>query len=402
LKTLEETRMPLGDHLAELRTRLVRVLVAIAVLAGLGWWQATAIYGWLMRPVLLALPPGSDALVFTSAIEEINVLLKVGLYAGVCLATPIALYQLWGFVAPGLHATERRLAGPFVLGGTLAFAAGSLFCYLAMLPPMFQFLLRNAGQLEREHDLELLELREQRSLAALRAGDGARAEREARLALEAWSAQPVLRGAAASIRPSDGRRELFARLEGAGRLLDATATLVPPETAAAAFAEHGTAVDAWNAGDLEEAERACDQALSTLGASAAPLSAALAAVWELERAWASGRAQLAASRWTRPMLAMGSQLDLVLLLMLATGAVFELPLLLAVLGMAGLVSSAFLMRYQRHAVVVCVALAAVITPTSDVFNLALMCGPMLVCFELGVLAVWVIERRRARREAAAA
>lgn len=394
--------MPLGEHLAELRTRLVRVLVAIALLAGLGWWQATAIYGWLMRPVLVALPPGSDALVFTSAVEELNVLLKVGLYAGLCLATPIALYQLWGFVAPGLHAAERRLAGPFVLGGTVAFAAGSLFCYLAMLPPMFQFLLRDAGYLEREQELDLLGLREQRTLAALRAGDWERAQREAQLALSTWSARPALHGAAASIRPRDRGRELFARIEGAGRLLDATATHVPTEAGAAAFVEHGAALEAWNGGDLEAAERGCDAAVERLGASAPALAGALGTLWDLERALAAGRAELAAARWTRPMLAMGSQLDLVLLLMLATGAVFELPLLLAVLGMAGLVSSSFLMRYQRHAIVVCVALAAVITPTSDVFNLALMCGPMLVCFELGVLAVWIIERRRARREQALA
>lgn len=394
--------MPLGEHLAELRSRLARVLIAIALLAGLGWWQATAIYGWLMRPVLLALPPGSDALVFTSAVEELNVLLKVGLYAGICLATPVALHQLWGFVAPGLHVAERRLAGPFVVGGTLAFAAGSIFCYLAMLPPMFGFLLRDAGQLEREQDLELLGMRELRALAALRAGDGTRAEVEARLALDEWRARPELGGAAARIRPSDPRREAGARLEGLSRLLDATGLQIPPDTEAAAFAQHGDALAAWSAGDLDAAERGCDGALATLAASVPALSSALTTLWDLEDALASGRGDLAASRWTRPMLAMGSQLDLVLLLMLATGAVFELPLLLAVLGMAGLVSSSFLMRYQRHAVVLCVALAAVITPTSDVFNLALMSAPMLVCYELGVLAVWVIERRRARREAAQA
>jgi sec-independent protein translocase protein TatC len=397
VKTLEESRMPLGEHLAELRTRLFRVVVAIAALAGLGWWQARAIYGWLMRPVLLALPPGSDALVFTSAVEELNVLLKVGLYAGICLATPLALYQLWGFVAPGLHENERRLAGPFVVGGTAAFMAGSIFCYLAMLPPMFGFLLRDAGQLEREADLELLALREQRALAALRAGDDAAASEETRRALEEWQARPGLHGAAARIRPLDRRREVHARLEGLARLIDAGSSRRSAERRAAAWGAHDTALSAWHAGELAAAARGCDDALAALDPDAS-----LSALWELERALAAGRGELAAARWTRPMLAMGPQLDLVLLLMLATGVIFELPLLLAVLGMAGLVSSSFLMRYQRHAVVLCVALAAFITPTSDVFNLALMSAPMLVCYELGVLAVWIVERRRARREAAAA
>lgn len=393
--------MPLGEHLAELRTRLFRTVIAIAALAGVGWWQARAIYGWLMRPVLLALPPGSDALVFTSAVEELNVLLKVGLYSGICLATPVALFQLWGFVAPGLHSNERRLAGPFVIGGTLAFVAGSLFCYLAMLPPMFSFLLRDAGQMEREADLERLALREQRALAALRAGDDAAALAETGRALAEWRERPVLEGAVARIRPLDRRRDVQARLEGVARMLDAGAARWPAEARAAAFDAHGAALEAWHAGELDAAEQGCDRALAALTTSTDAPDATLGSLWELERALAAGRGELAASRWTRPMLAMDSQLNLVLVLMLATGLVFELPLLLAVLGMAGIVSSSFLMRYQRHALVVCVLLSALITPTSDVFNLALMTAPMLVCFELGVLAVWLVERRRARRESTA-
>jgi sec-independent protein translocase protein TatC len=363
-----------------------------------GWWQARAIYGWLMRPVLLALPPGSDALVFTSAVEELNVLLKVGLYSGVCLATPVALWQLWGFVAPGLHSNERRLAGPFVVGGTLAFVTGSLFCYLAMLPPMFSFLLRDAGQMERETDLERLSLREQRALAALRSGDDAAALAETGRALAEWRERPVLEGAVARIRPLDRRRDVQARLEGVARMLDALAARWPAEARAAAFDAHGAALEAWHAGELDAAEQGCERALAALTASSAAPDATLEPLWELERALAAGRGELAAARWTRPMLAMDSQLNLVLVLMLATGLVFELPLLLAVLGMAGIVSSSFLMRYQRHAFVICVLLSALITPTSDVFNLALMTAPMLVCFELGVLAVWLVERRRARRE----
>ena len=74
---------------------------------------------------------------------------------------------------------------------------------------------------------------------------------------------------------------------------------------------------------------------------------------------------------------------------------------MALLGIVGVVQSRWLFKYQRHAFVVCLILAAVITPTGDVVNLSLMAGPMLLCYELGVLAVWMIERRRARAEAAA-
>ncbi|MCA3012971.1 MAG: twin-arginine translocase subunit TatC, partial [Myxococcaceae bacterium] len=90
-----------------------------------------------------------------------------------------------------------------------------------------------------------------------------------------------------------------------------------------------------------------------------------------------------------------------LVLELAFGLIFELPLVMMVLGMVGLVSSGFLFKYQRHAIVVCLIVAAIITPTGDAVNLALMAGPMLLCYELGVVLVWVVEKRRKRQAAAA-
>jgi sec-independent protein translocase protein TatC len=98
------------------------------------------------------------------------------------------------------------------------------------------------------------------------------------------------------------------------------------------------------------------------------------------------------------MLTMNEQLSLVLVLLLSFGVIFELPLVMAVLGVVGIVRSSWLMKYQRHAFVVCLILAAILTPTGDVVNLSLMAGPMLLCYELGVLAVWLIEKRRKKSE----
>jgi sec-independent protein translocase protein TatC len=83
---------------------------------------------------------------------------------------------------------------------------------------------------------------------------------------------------------------------------------------------------------------------------------------------------------------------------LAFGVIFELPLVMALLGLVGLVRSSFLFKYQRHAFVVCLIAAAIITPTGDAVNLALMAGPMLACYELGVVLVWIIEKRRPKPE----
>lgn len=95
----------------------------------------------------------------------------------------------------------------------------------------------------------------------------------------------------------------------------------------------------------------------------------------------------------KAMLTMQEQLSLVLTLVLAFGVIFELPLILTMLAKLGLVSSAFLVKYRRWAVVLNTVLAAVITPTGDPFNLALMAIPLMVCYELGVLGAKIVEKR---------
>jgi sec-independent protein translocase protein TatC len=145
-----------------------------------------------------------------------------------------------------------------------------------------------------------------------------------------------------------------------------------------------------------------DDSAALLGSPSASDASALADIWSLEKQLASVKTNYDAKNWTRPMLTMREQLSLVLLLELAFGIIFELPLVMALLAMIGLVKASFLMKYQRHAFIVCLIAAAIITPTGDAVNLALMAGPMVLCYELGVLAAWVIEKRRAREAASTA
>src|SRR5438132_2218493 len=90
---------------------------------------------------------------------------------------------------------------------------------------------------------------------------------------------------------------------------------------------------------------------------------------------------------------MDEQLGLVMALVLAFGIIFELPLVLTFLAMVGVVDHKFLAKYRRHAIVLNVIIAAVVTPTGDPFNLALMAVPMLLCYELGVLGAWVFGKK---------
>jgi sec-independent protein translocase protein TatC len=80
--------------------------------------------------------------------------------------------------------------------------------------------------------------------------------------------------------------------------------------------------------------------------------------------------------------------------MIAFGLVFELPLIITFLSMLGIVDTKFLRKYRRHAIVLNTLIAAIVTPTGDPFNLALMAVPMMACYELGVLGAWIFGKKK--------
>jgi sec-independent protein translocase protein TatC len=399
----DELKMSLMGHLTELRQRLLRVTIAILVLGGLSLTFARELYGLLMRPVLVSLPPEAASLVFTSAIEEINVLMKIGLYAGVFLSTPVLLWQIWGFVAPGLYDGEKKLAGPFIVFGTLAFLSGALFCYFVLLPQMFSFLLQKPDAAAITQRMTAARLHEEDALRYLRLGDFQRAGAWARSAVGALEApgegQTEVGAFGLTLIPK-AQVDVAARLQGLGRIIDALAVAQGQAafpTLVAATDKRGEAVTAYAEGDYGKASDALDEAAKVLLGVTGEHAAELEALWRLEKLLGTAQARTEALNWTKPMLSMSEQLTLVLVLELAFGVIFELPLVMAVLGMTGLVSSSFLFKYQRHAFVVCLIIAAIITPTGDAVNLALMAGPMLLCYELGVVLVWLVEKRRAKQ-----
>jgi sec-independent protein translocase protein TatC len=95
----------------------------------------------------------------------------------------------------------------------------------------------------------------------------------------------------------------------------------------------------------------------------------------------------------KPVLMMDEQLGLVMMMLISFGIIFEMPLILTFLGMVGLVDYKFLAKYRRHAIVVNTIIAAVITPTGDPFNLALMAVPMILCYELGIIGAWAFRKK---------
>ncbi len=239
----DDVHLSLRDHLLELRQRLKWAVIWLMAGFCACYYWSQQIFHFMMRPVFDALPEGEKALHFSSSIEPFMIYLKVGLYAGLFAASPLIIWQIWLFIAPGLYRKERRKILPFVASATAFFVGGAAFCYKVILPPAFEFLINAAGP------------------------------------------------------------------------------------------------------DI------------------------------------------------KPMLMMDDQLGLVMMLLLAFGIIFELPLILTLLAMIGLIDHKFLAKYRRHAIVLNVIVAAVVTPTGDPFNLALMAVPMILCYELGVVGAWIFGKK---------
>lgn len=132
--------MTLMDHLSELRTRLVRSAIAVALAFAACYGVADLIFGELMRPLLKALPPNSK-LIFTALPEAFFVYLQVGFVTAIFLASPYLFYQIWGFISPGLYDEEKKHAIPLALFSAFFFLLGAAFCYFVVFPFSFTFFM---------------------------------------------------------------------------------------------------------------------------------------------------------------------------------------------------------------------------------------------------------------------
>lgn len=143
---LDESRAPLLDHLIELRTRVIRALLALGVGFAVCLYFADEILGILVQPLKQAFPEGQGQLIFTKLPEVFFVELKVALFAGFMVSFPVIANQLWAFVAPGLYAREKKAFLPFLLATPVLFTAGASLAYFVVMPVAFTFFLGFGGQ----------------------------------------------------------------------------------------------------------------------------------------------------------------------------------------------------------------------------------------------------------------
>ncbi len=150
----EELRMPFWSHLEELRKRLVRSFILIGVGFGICFNYSENILRILMWPLnskmefklaypFVSIVPNASPqqLHYTTLVEPFWSHLKIGLIAGLMLVFPFIMFQVWKFIAPGLHVKEKKYIALFIFFSSLFFGIGVLFCYFVMLPFAVSFLL---------------------------------------------------------------------------------------------------------------------------------------------------------------------------------------------------------------------------------------------------------------------
>lgn len=141
--------MTFWEHLEELRSRVIRMLIAFLAGSVVCWIYREKLLTWLTKPFIEAWNTthiaGQAALHFPAPASLFVAYVKIALVGGLVLALPVLLYQLWAFVAPGLYSREKRLALPFVISSCLLFATGGYFGWKVAFPLAFQYLLGFSG-----------------------------------------------------------------------------------------------------------------------------------------------------------------------------------------------------------------------------------------------------------------
>lgn len=244
-------QMTFFEHLVELRTRIINSLLAIAIGAFAGVGIAQHVIEWITRPMLKALADAhlEQRLVYTNPVGYLNLIITLGIYLGIVLASPVVLYQIWLFVAPALYKREQKAVVGFLFSTVALFLCGIAFGYFIMLPYMLRFLVSFQG--------------------------------------------PV-----------------------------------------------------------------------------------------------------------QPMISINEYFDLILIVLLGLGLVFEMPILIFFLTLFGVVTPKFLWENFRYAILVISIVAAVVTPTPDAMTMLIFMAPMVGLYFLGMGVSWAVMRKKAQKLAA--
>ena len=142
MSDIDDSKMPLLDHLIELRSRLLWSFLALAIAFGVSLYFARPIFGFLVQPLLAS---GQTKLIYTAIFEAFFVEIKVAFFAASFFSFPVFATQLWRFVAPGLYSKEKRAFLPFLLATPVLFIIGASMAYYMAIPVALEYLLGFGG-----------------------------------------------------------------------------------------------------------------------------------------------------------------------------------------------------------------------------------------------------------------
>ena len=140
-----DEKKPFFSHLKELRDRLVVCVIAVGIAFIITYAFKERIFAFLMQPFIDVMPAKSS-FIFTNVTEAFITYFKIAIVAAVFLGSPVLLYEIWMFVAPGLYETEKNYVYPFIIFGSLLFVTGALFCYYVVMPILFRFFVGYASE----------------------------------------------------------------------------------------------------------------------------------------------------------------------------------------------------------------------------------------------------------------
>ena len=335
---VDEVRMSFGDHLEDLRRRLILALLGPAVTSVLGLIYGRQIVGWLVKPLAqvlqyFGLPPQTYNLAVTTGFM---VYMKVGLIVGVVIAAPWVVYQIWKFIESGLYEHEKRAAYYVAPFSAVMSALGVLFLYYVLLPISLAFLIF----------------------------------------FTTGFPPPDTSGP-----PSEGIIGWVLGAYGEPQTPTPDQTLVDPN----AQPLHSTAT--FPILDADPARPANGQAWIKQPEGQL-------------RVHINGRTltyiPLVGQSMLTPMIEIGQYISFVTMLALAVVVSFQLPVLMMVLGWTRLIEPDFLAKYRRYCIFVCFVLGALLTPADPVSMIALAL-PLWGLFELGLLVMRLAYRGEGER-----
>jgi sec-independent protein translocase protein TatC len=136
---IEATKAPLIDHLVELRSRLIKALIAFAIMFVLCFVFAKQIYNILVWPFVFVAGPENSRFIYTALLEYFVTQLKLAMFGAAFLAFPVIASQIYMFVAPGLYRHERQAFLPYLVATPVFFALGAMVVYFVVMPMLVRF-----------------------------------------------------------------------------------------------------------------------------------------------------------------------------------------------------------------------------------------------------------------------